>query len=116
MNGEMSSIVEISSNAVRDLTSDIKKRLKKSNPGVEHIKVDVTKDSYFFRAKIEMQENMFHFICEKKHALWEKALLKAYKTVIQKMRKQQDIKQQRRTKNRKKPRLDFHFHESINPA
>ena len=68
MNGEMDSIVKISSNAVRELTSDIKKRLKKSNPGVEHIKVDITKDSYFFRAKIEMQENMFHFICEKKHA------------------------------------------------
>ena len=116
MNGEMDSIVKISSNAVRDLISDIKRRLKRSNPGVERIKVDITKDSYFFRAKIEMQENMFHFVCEKKHALWEKALLRAYKTVIQKMRKEQNIKQQRRTKNRKKPRLDFHFHESINPA
>ena len=116
MNGERNSIVEISSNAVSALISDIKKRLRKSNPGVEHIKVDITKDSYFFRAKIEMQENMFHFICEKKHALWEKALLRAYKTVTQKMRKQQAIKQQRRTKNRKKPRLDFHFQESIQPA
>ena len=116
MNGERNSIVEISSNAVRDIVLDIKKRLKKSNPGVDHIKVDLTKDAYFFRAKIEMQENMFHFICEKKHTLWEKALFKAYKTVLQKMRKQQAIKKQRRTKVKNKPRLDFHFHESINPV
>ena len=107
----MNSIVKISSKAVSDIVSDIKNRLKKSNPGIGHIKVDLTKDSYFFRAKIEMQENMFHFICEKKHALWEKALYKAYKTVLQKMRKQQ-----RRIKSKKRPRLDFHFHESINPA
>ena len=33
MNGERNSIVKISSNAVRDLISDIKNRLKKSNPG-----------------------------------------------------------------------------------
>ena len=61
MNGEMNSIAKISSKTVSDIVLDIKNRLKKSNPGIDHIKVDLTKDSYFFRAKIEMQENMFHF-------------------------------------------------------
>ena len=73
MNGEKNSIAEISRKTVNDIVSEIKKRLKKSNPGIEHIKVDVTKDSYFFIAKIEMHEKMFHFICEKKHALMGKS-------------------------------------------
>ena len=51
MNGEKNSIAEISRKTVNDIVSEIKKRLKKSNPGIEHIKVDVTKDSYFFRSQ-----------------------------------------------------------------
>ena len=108
MNVERNSITK---KLVEQVVLEIKGKLKHSNPHLNSIKIDVEKDSYFYRAKIEMRENAFHFISEKKHALWKKALFSAYKTVLKKMRQQQ-----KKINNKKRPRLSFHFHDELNIA
>ena len=74
----------ISKKDVLELVNDIKEKLKKNNPRINLIKVDLEKDSYFYRAKIEMREKTFHFICEKKNVLWKKALFSTYKSILKK--------------------------------
>ena len=92
----------ISKKDVLELVNNIKEKLKKNNPKINLIKVDLKKDSYFYKAKIEMREKAFHFICEKKNVLWKKALFSTYKSILKKMR-------QNKKQTKKRPRLDFHY-------
>ena len=92
----------ISKKDVLELVNDIKEKLKKNNPKINLIKVDLEKDSYFYRAKIEMREKALHFICDKKNVLWKKALFSTYKSILKKMR-------QNKKQTKKRPRLDFHY-------